>query len=161
MHLDIIGLSELRVTNHNFPKNQRFTTNSDYQFFWATDENKEDSVAGCMLAVKKDISKHVQKFHIFKGHLIALDLFFLRDLIVQLYVPNRLLHEARSKQFKIIVMGDFNENMDDCLQLCLKGNTPNNYRVQFLNLMSSHKLYNTMEHFTSYPYEKRGTKRLE
>ena len=41
---------------------------------------------------------------------------------------NKLLYERCSKQFNLIVISDFNENMDDFLHMSMKGDTSRNQR---------------------------------
>ena len=72
MHLNIVGLSELHVINRNFPKGRRFTANPEYKFFWAIDEDKTESAAGCALVLKNELAKHIQKIQTYKGRLIAI-----------------------------------------------------------------------------------------
>src|ERR1044072_3073835 len=89
-HLDIVGLSELRVTNGNFAKSQRFTNNNTHKFFWAINEDKSDPASGITLMMNKELAKHVQRVQRFKGRLIAADLFFRRFhrvRIIHIYVP--------------------------------------------------------------------------
>src|ERR1044071_2175958 len=109
MHLDIIGLSELHVTNTNFGKNSRFISNKNYDYIWTTNGDKMDPASGCVLAVKKDLAKHIQKTTTFKGRLIVADFYFKcfnRIRIIHVYVPpikqmNRRKELARELRTRI------------------------------------------------------------
>ena len=170
--LDIIGLTELHVTNNNYAKHPRYTKNNSYDFFWAINEDSTDPdpASGCALIVKKDFSKHIQRIQTYKGRIVCADFYFKRFnriRIITVYVPptNRIelrkamalvltsfLEEGYRKGFKLIVMGDFNENMDLFLDRKLSGRSINSHTHRFLNLMHRFQLRNSLEHHSSSPY---------
>ena len=172
MHLDIVGLTELHVTNESFTKKQCFKSNESYDFYWAIDDNKQqvDTASGCCLALKKDFSKHIQKVQTFKGRLISIDLFFKRFnriRIILVYVPptkrldlkkelalelTKCIDDGCRKKFKLVVMGDFNENMDSFLDQKLQGRSANTHVHRFLNIMNRFQLHNSLEHHSSTPF---------
>ena len=154
MHLDIIGLSELHMTNTNFGKNLRFTSNKNYEYIWATNGDKTDPASGCVLVIKKDLAKHIQKITTFKGRLIVADFYFKRFnriRIIHVYVSSTKqmnwrkelakelriwVNEGYQKNIKIIVLGDFNENMDHFLDRKTSGKSTNSHIFCFLNLIN-------------------------
>ena len=172
MHLDIIGLMELHVTNKNFTKKQCFKSNESHDFFWAIEDDKQssDPISGCSLAIKKDFSKYIQKVRTYKGRLILIDFFFKRFNwihIVLIYVPptnhiklkkeltlelNKYIEEGCRRHFKLIILGDFNENMDLYLDKKLHGISSNTHIHRFLNIISHFQLHNSLEHHNSTPY---------
>src|ERR1043165_5562747 len=58
-HLDIIGLSELHVTDTSFTKIRRFKTRLTHDFFWAINDDKTDPASGCVLALTKELSRQI------------------------------------------------------------------------------------------------------
>ena len=170
-HLDIVGLSELYVTKSTITKHRSFTSHAIHEFFWAINNDNFDFASGCTLLIKKDIARHIQKTSNFKGRMITVDLFFkrfYRICIIHVYVPptnqiqcqkelatklrNRI-KEGHDKNFKLIVLGNFNENMDAYINIHANEQSTNTYNYRFLNLMNHYNLINAQEHHTKAPYE--------
>ena len=88
--LDIIGLSELHVTNKNFSKQSRFTSDRHYDYYWAINDDSYDLVLECGLVFTKELAQHIQKVQSFDGCIIIANLFFKRYNrihIIQIYIP--------------------------------------------------------------------------
>jgi exonuclease III len=171
-HLDIIGLSELHVTNKSFTKHNLYTKNDLYDFYWAIndDQSDQDSASGCCLVVKKEFSKHIRSIKTYKGQMIVADFFFKRFnriRIIHIYVLptkqmsqrkelakefNRFLEDGYKNNLELIVFGDFNENMDQFLEKKSCGLETNSHVYRILNLLYHQRLTNTMEHHSTAPF---------
>jgi exonuclease III len=170
MHLDIVGFSELHVNDSNFKKQSRFTTDQNYEFLWALNDDNLDLASGCALAIKKDLAKHIQKKSTYKGRLIVVDFYFKRFnriRLIHIYVlptkqiqrkkelANELqkyLRDGYQRNFKLIVLGDFNENMDQFIEFKANGRSTNSHIFRFLNMLNHYRLFNSLETHLQAPY---------
>src|ERR1044071_1025106 len=64
----------------------------------------------------------------------------------------KLLRDGHEKKLKIMVLGDFNENMDTFLEKRANGLSTNTHPFKFLNLLQHYRLFNVVEHHSSLPY---------
>ena len=106
----------------------------------------------------------------FKGRIVYVDLNFKRNIklrIIQIYNPPRhqkllseeiyyklkeYIVEGQNKLFQVIVMGDFNEHMNEYYDRLTSGLSIQNSKFNFLRLMHKYNLLNTVEQFNSPPF---------
>ena len=120
----IMGLSETTLQN----KNSKFLykNNTEYDAFFDNSSDHPNG-SGVGLIISKQFSKHIHKIESFKGRLISADMFFkghIKIRIIQIYIHanttqreeieelytkiTNIIEDAQRKNFKLIVMGDFN-----------------------------------------------------
>src|SRR5688572_24142481 len=124
-NVDVLGLSETNLPNslarHIYKKNSQYTA-----YF----NNHESDIrgSGVGLVFNNYYAKNIHRVHGYKGRIIYADLFFkgrTKFRIIQIYLPASPRHDpdltkdihrqlityiedALRKQYKLIVMGDFN-----------------------------------------------------
>src|SRR6266511_2855467 len=169
-HFDIIGISELHFSSNSITRSKTFTNNSRYDFFWSIEDSNNLTAGGVCLVINKHLSRHIQSYNSFKGRLVYVDLNFKRNVklrIIQLYNPPRhrkslseeiyyklksYIVEGQNKQFHVIVMGDFNEHMNEYHDRLTQGLSVQHSKFNFLRLMNKYNLLNTIEQFNSPPF---------
>ena len=63
-----------------------------------------------------------------------------------------VLQKGYKKNFKIMVLRDFNENMDQFIDKQANRQLTNFYIFCFLNLMNHYRLFNTIKHYSTAPF---------
>jgi exonuclease III len=123
-HLDIIGLSETKLTVDN--QHFAFQNNSTYKCLSSVSKNNSRG-SGVILLIHRDIEKFIASIDKIEGFLIAAS-FLTKDRktwIAQLYLPcdkkrnletqkavKELIKSKIQKQFEVIIMGDFNDTLN-------------------------------------------------
>src|SRR6266511_3922138 len=170
-NLDIIGLSELHFSNKSNTRNEIFTKNDTYDFYWSIDDTDKLTAGGVGLAIHKQLSKHVRSWQEYKGRIVYADLYFKQKnkiRIVQLYNPPRKHHilsmdifrklenviiDALKNNFQLMIMGDFNEDMNKFHSRKREGQSTKSYKFNYLRLMNKYNLSNAHELFHNAPFE--------
>ena len=169
-NFDIIGLSELHFSSKSNTRDELLTKNDRYDCFWSIDPTPNLTAGGVGLLINKHLSKHIRSWQEYKGRIIYVDLFFKQKnkvRLVQIYNPPRKHHQlseeifrklediiiiAQKENFQIIIMGDFNENMNEFYTRKREGRSIRNYKFNFLRLMNKYNLLNTVELFNNPPF---------
>jgi len=155
--IDIIGLTETHHSNHQelFYKYQ-----NDYDTFWSNNSYQFSGV-GCF--IKKSWSKHIQTIHCEHERYIYIDLYLKDKVKIKIFViylhanPSQknerlelqkelstYISQALNKKFRVIVMDDFNANLDTYLSLIEKNNTIP-WKHQFTHFLSMNNFTDLIE----------------
>src|SRR3989337_2237081 len=169
-NFDIVGLSELHFSSSSATRSKTFTNHPKYDFYWSIENSDNLTAGGVGLIINKHLSRHVQSHKNFKGRLVYVDLNFKSNVklrIIQIYNPpkhRKLLSEeiyyqlknyiieGQNKRFHVIVMGDFNEHMNEYHDRLTNGLSVQHSKFNFLRLMNRYNLLNTIEQFNSPPF---------
>src|ERR1041384_6941323 len=158
LNLDIIGITETKLSNTQ----SKYTMNNNkhYKSWWTGDEEKSKT-GGVGIAIKFGLDKHVANIIRIMGRIISMDLKFKGSTtirIINIYVQCnekdrdkreklfnellKLIKEADQRKFHLVIMGDFNADMERYIaknKLATKGK----YRI--LQMLLDKGLYDTQK----------------
>src|SRR3989337_839464 len=163
-HIDILALQETHFTS---PACKHiYNRHPHYHTIWTHDD--KNAFSGVGLLIKHDLAKHIQKYDSYKGRILQCDLHFKgsnKIKIINCYIPARhgpfrrhiqryittLLSTAITQNFKIILLGDFNANIDEFNTHIINNRSVNNTKFSLLNFLHSHQFIDTATTFNASP----------
>jgi exonuclease III len=124
----VLSLNDTRLTSSSAKFiYQNEHSQYDFKSYWAPSPSNSRPHDGVGLLLRHPLHKHVQKIDPWKGRLLKLDLFFhqTKISIISVYIPpyhsihykerdaifaqlNLWLDKARSNNYHVIILGDFN-----------------------------------------------------
>src|SRR6266511_2341235 len=163
-HIDILALQETHLTSPSCK--HIYSRHPNYHTMWAHDDT--NSFSGVGLLFKHELAKHIQKYNSYKGRILHCDLHFKgsnKIKVINCYIPARhgsfrhhiqhyvttLLSTAITQSFKIILLGDFNANIDEFNSHIINNRSVNNNKFSLLDFLHSHQFIDTTTSFNNSP----------
>src|SRR3989337_83923 len=163
-HIDILALQETHFTSPSC--NYIYNHHPTYHTIWTHDD--KNAFSGVGLLIKHNLAKHIQKYDSYKGRILHCDLHFKgsnKIKIINCYIPARhgsfrrhiphyvttLLSTAITQNFKIILLGDFNANIDEFNTALISNHSVRNTKFSLLNFLHSHQFVDTATVFNTSP----------
>src|SRR3989337_421946 len=163
-YIDILAIQETHFTSSSCK--HIYNRHPNYHALWAHDD--KNAFSGVGLLIKHDLARHIQKYDSYKGRILFCDLHFKgshKFKIINCYIPARhgpfrrhiqhyvttLLSTAITQNFKIILLGDFNANIDEFNTHIINNRSVNNTKFSLLNFLHSHQFIDTATTFNAFP----------
>ncbi|GBC25024.2 reverse transcriptase family protein [Rhizophagus irregularis DAOM 181602=DAOM 197198] len=176
----VLSLNDTRLTSSS-AKFIYQNDHSQYNFksYWASSPSNLQPHDNVGLLLRHPLHKHVQKIDPWKGHLLKLDLFFhqTKISIISVYIPpyhsihykgrdailaqlNLWLNKARSNNYHVVILGDFNADEFSHSHL-------SQHHLKNLRSLSSRYFMNHQSHISSISnpsptfYHQNGSSKLD
>ena len=163
-HIQLCGLSETHLQSSQ--AKHRLNNDSKYTAFFSSSSNfVKDKNSGVGIILTKHYARYVQSYKGYEGRALHVDMYMrghTKLRVIQLYShasqinDNRkkieelhayvlkIIKEAQQKRFMIILMGDFNINYANFMELYNRRHNVSNWRYRFLNDLKNLQLFDVM-----------------
>src|SRR3990170_2384434 len=143
-----------------------FSKHPFYQPFWAHDESNPCSGIGFLIS--RDIAKHIHRSRSYESRIMTIDFQFKGNKklrLMNIYIPPRhntfrqhiqnlaksIVDDSIADNYDLIIMGDFNTNIDRFNHRVINNLSITGNRYDFLNHLSTHNFNDTSLKFDIHP----------
>jgi len=169
--IDIMGLSETKLSKNNAQYLLDKYNNTEYSSWW--DAEGTQLASGVGLIIRTQLTKHVRLVKSYKGRIIYVDFYFKgknKLRVIQFYnyadsnhkcenlelynKIHEIIKEAIKFKFHIVIMGDFNLKPDDIItnapKSCKKKNIPL-WRRKIFTILNKYLFQDTAAYLSNHP----------